>query len=192
MPKIVDHEQYRKELLGKSFDLFADKGYATVTMREIAKVLGVSTGTLYHYFPSKELLFEQLMDELTQQDVLRFSEATKGATTRAEKITIAFQFLEQNRDNYFKQTLALADFYQQQSNQAENPGLYRVFQRSLELVEQEIGNLLGSQDPDLTKFVISYIDGLIWQKIYGYKIDYAKQGELLSMMLTAYLDQRKA
>jgi AcrR family transcriptional regulator len=192
MPKIVDHALYRKELLSQSFDLFAEKGYATVTMRQIAQALGVSTGTLYHYFPSKEVLFEQLMDELTQQDVLRFTEATKGATTRAEKIAIGFQFLEQNRDDYFKQTLALADFYQQQSNQAENPVLCRVFQRSLALVEQEIDNLLGSQDPDLTKFVISYIDGLIWQKIYGYEIDYAKQGELLSVMLTAYLEQHKS
>ncbi|NJL79674.1 MAG: helix-turn-helix transcriptional regulator, partial [Richelia sp. SM2_1_7] len=60
MPKIVDHEKYRKELLWKSFDLFAQKGYGSVTMREIAKELGVSTGTLYHYFPNKESLYLQL------------------------------------------------------------------------------------------------------------------------------------
>ena len=59
MPKIVDHEQYRKELLGKCFDLFAQKGYGSITMRQIAQGLGVSTGTLYHYFPSKQALFEQ-------------------------------------------------------------------------------------------------------------------------------------
>jgi AcrR family transcriptional regulator len=70
MPKIVDHEQYRKELLGKCFDLFADKGYGAITMRQIANSLEVSTGTLYHYFPSKQALFEQLVEEISQQDVM--------------------------------------------------------------------------------------------------------------------------
>jgi AcrR family transcriptional regulator len=188
MPKIVDHDQYRKELLANSFDLLAEKGYAAVTMREIAKALGVSTGTLYHYFPNKEALFEQLLDELTQQDIRHFTEATQGATTQAEKIAIAFQFMEQNQDNYFKLTLVLADFYQQQSNQSTNSVLKRIFQRSLAQCEQEISNLFGIQDPDLTTFVISYIDGLIWQKIYGNRVDYTKQGELFLAMLTAYLN----
>ena len=58
MPKIVDVEQYRKELLLKSAELFAEKGYANMTTRELAQGLGVSTGTLYHYFPSKAALFE--------------------------------------------------------------------------------------------------------------------------------------
>ena len=53
MPKIVDRDRYRKELLNKCFDIFAEKGYSSVTMREIGSEIGVSTGTLYHYFPSK-------------------------------------------------------------------------------------------------------------------------------------------
>ena len=42
MPKIVNHETYREELLEKGFDLFANKGY-TITMRELASGLKVST-----------------------------------------------------------------------------------------------------------------------------------------------------
>ncbi|MFM8003959.1 MAG: TetR/AcrR family transcriptional regulator, partial [Dolichospermum sp.] len=42
MPKIVNHEQYRKELLSKCFDLFAEKGYAAITMRQISAGLKVS------------------------------------------------------------------------------------------------------------------------------------------------------
>lgn len=70
MPKIVNHEQYRKELLSKCFDLFAAKGYAAITMRQISAGLKVSTGTLYHYFPNKQALFEQLVEEISQQDVI--------------------------------------------------------------------------------------------------------------------------
>ncbi len=69
MPKIVDAQQYRQELLSKCFDLFAEKGYANVTTRQIAKELEVSTGTLYHYFPNKQVLFEQLAEQVCFQDI---------------------------------------------------------------------------------------------------------------------------
>jgi AcrR family transcriptional regulator len=189
MPKIVDHELYRKELLTKSFNLFAEKGYGNVTMRQIAQALGVSTGTLYHYFPSKEVLFEQLMTELTRQDILKFTEAIQGSASLPEKITAAFRFLGENHDYYFKQNLSLADFYQQQGHQPEDQAINRIFQRSFAQIEQEISHLLGIQDPDLNQFILAFVDGLIWQKIYGCDINYTKQGELLATMVTTYIAQ---
>lgn len=95
MPKIVDHEQYRRELLSRCFDLFAEKGYGSLTMRQIAQGLGVSTGTLYHYFPSKEVLFEQLLEELTEQDIHTITSALKGADTLSDRLAAAFAFLEE-------------------------------------------------------------------------------------------------
>ena len=54
MPKVVDHVSYRKHLLDQCVNLFAQYGYEALTMRQIAEALHVSTGTLYHYFPTKE------------------------------------------------------------------------------------------------------------------------------------------
>jgi AcrR family transcriptional regulator len=190
MPKIVDHDQYRKELLSKSFDLFAEKGYATVTMRQIAKALGVSTGTLYHYFPSKESLFEQLMEELTDRDIREIERVLEGTTTLADRIEVTFQFLQESQDYYFKQALALADFHrQQQQEKPENQVLNRVFQKTFDRVKEEISSLFGIEDPDLLLFLMCFVDGLIWQNVYGCEIDYAKQGEILTSMITLYLEQ---
>ena len=69
MPKIVDHDVRRLEILEQSFDLFADRGYAAVSMRQLATALGVSTGTLYHYFPNKSALFEAMLRSLAVSDV---------------------------------------------------------------------------------------------------------------------------
>jgi AcrR family transcriptional regulator len=69
MPKIVDHDRYRKELLSQCLGVIAEKGYAAITMRQIAEGLGVSTGTLYHYFPSKDSLFDQLVEYISYQDI---------------------------------------------------------------------------------------------------------------------------
>jgi AcrR family transcriptional regulator len=99
--------------LNQCFDLFADNGYASLTTRQIAKVLGVSTGTLYYYFPSKEDLFMQLIEELTTQDLLRAAAEIEGLSTLRERILALGDFLEANEDYFVKQTLLMMDFYQQ-------------------------------------------------------------------------------
>jgi len=51
----------RRAILDVASDLFTQEGYAAASMSAIAARLGGSKGTLYNYFPSKELLFAALM-----------------------------------------------------------------------------------------------------------------------------------
>ena len=69
MPRIVDHDKQRAELLAGSFALFAERGYGVVTMRGLSKSLGISTGSLYHYFDSKPAMFRQLLLARAEQDI---------------------------------------------------------------------------------------------------------------------------
>ena len=115
MPKIVDHDQYRKELLMKSFDLFAQKGYSSTTMRQLAQGLGVSTGTLYHYFSSKEALFCQLVQEQTQQDIMHFLAEAGNPSMLSERSETVFNFVAKNEDYFLKQSLRWIEFCQQQN-----------------------------------------------------------------------------
>ena len=64
MPKIVDHDKYRDDILLGCFNLFAARGFSGVTMREVAKELDISTGSLYHYFPNKQEMFEGIFKRL--------------------------------------------------------------------------------------------------------------------------------
>ena len=43
-------------LLTATERVFAEKGFHAVTTNQIARVAGVSIGTLYHYFPTKKTL----------------------------------------------------------------------------------------------------------------------------------------
>src|SRR5207248_4039671 len=45
-------------LLEATERVFAKEGFAQATTNRIAEVAGVSIGTLYHYFPTKEALVE--------------------------------------------------------------------------------------------------------------------------------------
>jgi AcrR family transcriptional regulator len=189
MPKIVDHERYRKELLSQCFDLFADKGYGALTMRQIAQALGVSTGTLYHYFPSKEALFEQLIEELTEQDIHTITSALEGTVTLSDRIAAAFAFLEQSDDYFVKQTLILMDFYQQQGEAAIRQSGF--FKRMLDRARQAVSKLLEVRDPDLEIFILGLVDGLTLQKIFDCdSVSLKKQSQILTEMLTLYLNSK--
>jgi TetR/AcrR family transcriptional regulator len=51
------------ELLAAALDLFVEKGFAATRAEEVAQHAGVSKGTLFLYFPSKEELFKAVVRE---------------------------------------------------------------------------------------------------------------------------------
>jgi TetR/AcrR family transcriptional regulator len=65
----VPHKRERRkqdrpgELLEAALDLFVEKGFAATRVEEVAARAGVSKGTLFLYFPSKEDLFKAVVRE---------------------------------------------------------------------------------------------------------------------------------
>ena len=54
MPKRVDHDQRRLEIVEAAWRLIARGGFAAATMREIAAEAGFANGALKYYFESKD------------------------------------------------------------------------------------------------------------------------------------------
>ncbi len=54
----------RREILKTAIRLFFENGYSNVSPNLIAKTLGMSTGNLTYYFPTKEHLLSLLVDDL--------------------------------------------------------------------------------------------------------------------------------
>jgi len=52
----------REHILNTSFMLFLQKNFKEVTMKEIVERTGLSKGAFYHYFSSKEQVFEEVME----------------------------------------------------------------------------------------------------------------------------------
>lgn len=57
MPKIVDKEAKKMEILHAAMQVFAKKGVVKTKMIDIATLAGVGKGTIYEYFRSKEEIF---------------------------------------------------------------------------------------------------------------------------------------
>ncbi|MBN6038863.1 TetR/AcrR family transcriptional regulator [Amycolatopsis sp. 195334CR] len=58
MPKIIDHDQRRSEIVDVTWELITRGGIEAATMREIAAAAGFANGALKLYFPSKEDIIE--------------------------------------------------------------------------------------------------------------------------------------
>ena len=56
MPKIVDHDVQRVKFAEAAMRLIARLGLEGVTMRAVAAEAGLSYGSLFHYFDSKDEL----------------------------------------------------------------------------------------------------------------------------------------
>ncbi len=55
-------ERRRQEILYAALELFVSKGYAATKITDIAKKVDMSTGLLFHYFESKEKLYQDLIE----------------------------------------------------------------------------------------------------------------------------------
>lgn len=63
MPRVLQDYKIRakKRIVEAAITVFAKKGYHQTKMTDIAKEVGVSKGTLYQYFKSKEALFHAVV-----------------------------------------------------------------------------------------------------------------------------------
>lgn len=62
----MDPHERRRLILDRSAEIFARKGIAATTIREIGDAVGVYSGALYHYFPSKEAIVTELIREYVE------------------------------------------------------------------------------------------------------------------------------
>ncbi len=62
-PKATELKDTRQAVLDAALDLFAESGFHGTGLRDIAGAAGVREAAIYHYFESKEALFEALITE---------------------------------------------------------------------------------------------------------------------------------
>lgn len=70
MPKVVDHEARRKELVRAAWRVIAERGIDEVTIREIAREAGYSSGVLAHYFENKDALLVHAL-RMSHEEIYR-------------------------------------------------------------------------------------------------------------------------
>ena len=122
MPKQVDHEQRRIEIIEATWGIIARGGFAAATMREIAAAAGLANGGLKHYFANKDELliaaFQRTFYRINERAALATGDATGLAAIRA----LCMEMLPLDRERQIESRVAVAFW----DRAASNPTLMKV------------------------------------------------------------------
>lgn len=81
----MDPHERRSQILDRSAEIFARKGISATTIRDIAGAVGVHSGALYHYFPSKEAIVTELIRVYVEDLSRRCREVVAHPMTPVER-----------------------------------------------------------------------------------------------------------
>ncbi len=85
------HGERRELLLGVARKIFAERGFQSTTMDDIAKEAGFTKPILYQYFESKTDLYHEIVTQTAQTLIDKLASAVSIADTPRAKIEVAFQ-----------------------------------------------------------------------------------------------------
>ena len=88
--------QTRAALVAAGRVLFGTKGFAATSVEDIARAARVTTGALYHHFPTKAAVFEAVFEQVHAEMLVASAEAAAAADGPLEQMAAGFGvFLDQ-------------------------------------------------------------------------------------------------
>ena len=201
MPKITDaqRETRRQQILDAALRCFSRDGFHNTTTADIVREAGLSQGTLYLYFASKEDIVVALADDRHQ------GEAYVHALAQSEQDPL--QGLKLLVDLYGRSLTDPAEAEQRRvriqrwAEAQRNPVIYESVTTGMLAVRQAIARLIergqksGQLRPDLNadaaaQAMIAIFQGLTLHVSLGEAIDYSPVADLVGEMLRrAFLNE---
>jgi len=159
-----------QEILEAAFAQFSRNGYAMTTLEQIAERAGVTKGTIYVYFDSKEHLFISMVRELmkvtldTLQEMLESHQGSTAELLRAQFSFIYQHIVEDRRRREMARLLiaeasrfpALTDRYQEEIHRPCMDLLTKTIQRGVD--RGEIRKSAASECPLVIIAPIALVD----------------------------------
>jgi len=97
-------EERRRQLLDVALDTFAEHGFHSTSMDDLALAAGVTKPVLYQHFPSKRALYVELLEDVGSQLLTRLTGATDRASTGRQRVEDGFgayfRFVDENRSAF--------------------------------------------------------------------------------------------
>ncbi|MEO0230055.1 MAG: TetR/AcrR family transcriptional regulator [candidate division WOR-3 bacterium] len=176
----------KNKLLESGIELFSQKGYDATSIQEICEKAGVSKGAFFHYFPSKEFFFLEILDHWLK-DLFNSIEQFKGPSEdpylalsnmskifkdifreSRSKFPLYVEFLRVGlRENKILAKLAsYFDFYTEYFSNLIKPAV-------------EKGHFVKIDPKAISKILIAYALGIIEQELFAPQEDWetiSKQG----------------
>jgi len=82
--------QTRAALVAAGRQLFGTRGFAATSVEDIARAARVTTGALYHHFPTKAAVFEAVFEQVHAEMLVATAEASAAAEGTLEMLDAGF------------------------------------------------------------------------------------------------------
>lgn len=169
MPKIVDHDERRLELVDATWRIIAKLGIEGATMREIATEAGFANGALKPYFPTKDTLLAFAFSHVFNRTNQRIEAVTAGKSGIAALRAFCVEVLPLDEERINEARIVIP-FWQKAVNDPAKAAIHR------ESMEQWHAALLGHLAEARKSGAVTTAVG-----------DDALAGQLLNMLLGAQI-----
>jgi AcrR family transcriptional regulator len=92
----------RGELLAIAARLFAEKGFRSTTVRDIADAAGILSGSLYHHFDSKESMVDEILSSFQEELFGQYDEILASdddpRTKLEQAVLVSFETIDKHHD----------------------------------------------------------------------------------------------
>lgn len=168
MPRVVDVDERRREIVDATARLIARGGLEAATMRDIAAEAGWTTGVVNHYFADKrELLRSTLTHSIHQRRVVRRRAGgdTPGERLRHE-LSAALPLDEEGRTHWLVTLAFLAQAVGDADLAAVQRDAYRGFRANVAELVLQTGVADLATALDRAEHLIAQIDGVAIQAMF--------------------------
>lgn len=76
----------RQKILNEASRLFSQAGYEATSLQQVAGAVGVTKAAVYHYFPTKQALYETIVFDLLNRLETHVLERTKALATARDRL----------------------------------------------------------------------------------------------------------
>lgn len=167
MPKIVDHDERRRELLSAARRVIVRDGIDAATTRAIAKEAGYSNGVLAHYFTDKDEILLSALRQSHQRIRERLARKVEGVPGLAalrelllDNLPLDAERTQETRLEVSFWSRSLASERLAEVQRAEAADL-RAAVRELLGQARAAGELAAEENlDDLTEHLLALVDGL--------------------------------
>ena len=184
----------RSQILDAATKVFAEKGFHSTTIKDIAREAGIADGTIYNYFENKTGLMLGILDRMNESDRrdIDFAKFTEGDFRAFMKAYLRHRLMVLKADNFgaFKviisEILVNAELREQYNQKIVEPTFIMAERHFQRWAEQ---HLFKPMDISLTMRAISgMVLGLILEFILGDKTLETKWDELPDFLTDLILD----
>ncbi len=193
MPKIVDHEQRRAEVLQATWRVVTSVGLHEATTRRIAKEAGYSNGVLAHYFADKDDILVSALQMAHERVRARMSTVVERCSGLEALRAVVLEALPLDEERLFEASLEfgylsrainatrLREVYEQERRS------FRAYLTTLVAAARALGQLRAEpDDARIVAEVLILVDGVSAQAAF---LSETVPSELQHALLDSLLDR---